>query len=84
MDVVGHEAIAKQREAMNATPPAQKVEVDEAVGSGLEDDSTAIASLGDVVRRTDCNDASETGHDERKCGIRRILSGERPWFSREV
>jgi hypothetical protein len=78
MDVVRHEVVANQGEAMNATPAAQKVEADEAVGIGIEDDLTAIASLGDVVRRTDCNNASETGHDERKCGIRWILSGKRP------
>ena len=67
MDVVGHEAIVGQRETMDSVAPAEKVELDEAVGIGLENDPASIASLGDVVRTVESDGASETGHDNRRC-----------------
>ena len=66
VDVVGHEAIAGQREAMDGAVLAEKVQVDEAVGIGFEDDAAPIASLGDVVRSVESDDASETGHYNSK------------------
>ena len=67
MDVVGHEAIVGQRDTMDGVALAEKVELDEAVGIGFENDPASIASLGDVVRTVESDDASETGHYNRRC-----------------
>jgi hypothetical protein len=66
--VVGREAIAGQREAVDSAVVAEKVQVDKAVGIGFEDDPAPITSLGDVVRSIESDDTRETGHDNRKCG----------------
>jgi len=45
---------------------AEEVEVHEAVGIRLENDAAGIASLRDVVRRAESDDASKTGHDNKR------------------
>lgn len=64
MDVVGHQAVAGQGEAMDAAVLAKKLHVEEAVGIGFEDDATPVASLGDVMRSIESNHPSETCHDK--------------------
>ena len=49
---------------------AEKVQVDEAVGIGFENDAAAIASLGDVVGSIESDDTRETGPDNGECGKR--------------
>ena len=68
VDVVGQEAIAGQREAVDSAVLAEKVQVDKAAGIGFEDDPAPITSLGNVVRSIESDDTRETGHDNRKCG----------------
>ena len=70
VDVVGHEAITGQREAMDGAVVAEEVEIDQLVGVGFENGTAAIPSLGDVVRSVESDDASETCHANRQCGTR--------------
>jgi hypothetical protein len=41
-------------------------EIDEAVCVGFQDVLAAIASLSDMVRGVESDDAGETGHENRK------------------
>ena len=66
VDVVGHEAIAEQGKTVQPAVLAQEVQIDEAVCVGFQDVLAAIASLSDMVRGVESDDAGETGHENRK------------------
>jgi hypothetical protein len=51
MHVVGHEAIADQRESLDLAVGPEQVEVNQAVGIGFEDELTRVATLRDMMGR---------------------------------
>ena len=53
---------------MEPTMLAEKVEVDEAVWIGFEDELAGVAALGNVVGGVGRDHACKTGHDTGKCG----------------
>ena len=50
VDMVGHQAIAKDAKVVFAALAVEGLEVEEAVGVGAENSLAVIAALGDVVR----------------------------------
>ena len=78
MDMVGHQAIAREREVVALRVFLKELPVDEAVGIGFEYYLACVASLGHVMRRIDRDDAGESGHTDvwwkKECGILRERS----------
>ena len=60
--MVRHETEAEHGQAVELTIGFQKLEVDEAVGVGVEDAVPGVAALRDMVRQAGGDDASQTSH----------------------
>src|ERR1039457_6428212 len=63
MHVVGHEAIADQRESLDLAVGPEQVEVDQAVGVGFEDELARVAALRDMMGRAGCENGGKTSHE---------------------
>ena len=63
VDVVGHEAIADQRESLDLAVGPEEVEVDQAVGIGFEDELAGIAALRDMMGRVGGENTGKTSHE---------------------
>jgi hypothetical protein len=63
--MIGHETEAERGQRVRFTVGFQKLQVGQAISVGLEDDSTGIAALSDVMRKAGGDDARETSHNTR-------------------
>ena len=86
VDVIGHETVAGQGELVEMAILAEKVEINEPVGVGFEDEAPVIPSLCDVVRGIDSDYSGKASHENRSVGERGKFSRKRengpsvPWF----
>jgi len=68
VDVVGHQAVARQGESVETAMPAEKVQIHEAVYIGFENDTAAVAPLGHVMRSIESDNACKACHEIKQCG----------------
>ena len=64
MDMIGHQAEAEYGQLVGLAISPQQLEVHEAIAVGFEDLAPGVASLRDVVRHTDCDDAGHASHTQ--------------------
>ncbi len=62
VDVVRHEAVAEEGEVMEPAVMPKQFQINEAAGVGLQDEAARIATLSDVMRRADCDNAGQASH----------------------
>src|SRR5256885_1386403 len=62
MYMVGHQTIPDERTSVQSRFPSQQIEIDEAIGIGVENRTPRISTLRDVVHHTFSDDASEPRH----------------------
>ncbi len=63
MDLIGHQAIADQRNAVQLNVLSQQVQIHPAVCVAVEKESAAIATLGYVVRHSNSDHSGQACHD---------------------
>jgi len=78
MHVVGHQAIADERETLELAVGPEEVKVDQAVGIGLEYELARVTALCDMIGRIGEKNTGKASHDENSRLWRRKISGKRP------
>ena len=71
MDMIGHEAIGEDDEAVSRQLLGEKIEVGASVVIDEEDILPVVAALNDMMRRTGHTNASDAGH-ARDANRRRV------------
>ena len=74
VDVIRHQAIAQQREAVKLGVLPQQLKVGDAIGIADENDLSSISSLGDMMRNVDDYDAGQSSHKLKITGERGPLT----------
>jgi len=64
--VIGHDAIADEREPMQAGIMPEQIQVNEALGVGCQNVLAGVPALSDMVRDIDSDHASQASHDSQK------------------
>ncbi len=59
MNMIRHEAVAEQREAMEPAVMPKQLQINEAAGVGFQDESARIAALSDVMGCTNRDNAGQ-------------------------
>ena len=62
MNMIRHEAVAEQGEAMELAVMLKQLQINEAPGVGFQDESPRIPALSDVMRRINCDNAGQASH----------------------
>ncbi len=63
MDMIGHQAVADQRHAVQLNVLSQQIQIHPAVCVAVEKESAAIATLGYVVRHSNGDHSGQACHD---------------------
>ena len=64
MNTIGHEAIANQRHTVGFSILSQQIEIDHTIGVGVEDKSSPIPTLCDMVRYINGNNPRQAATPE--------------------
>jgi hypothetical protein len=62
VNMIGHEAVANQRHTVELSILSQQIEIDHAISVGVQDKSSPIPTLCDMVRYINGNDPSQACH----------------------
>ena len=62
MDMIRHEAVAKQGEMMEPTVMPKQFQINEAAGVGIQDEPARVAALRDVMGCINCDNAGQASH----------------------
>jgi hypothetical protein len=77
MDMVGHQTVANERQAVQLNALAQKIKVNPAICITIKDEPSRVPSLGHVMRHPD-------GHDSRQSRHERHLALEMNLFAAHI
>ncbi|MCX6634000.1 MAG: hypothetical protein NT090_02740, partial [Acidobacteria bacterium] len=75
MNVVGHQAVAEQRQLVEAGVLPQQAEINEAVALGLENLAAGVTPLRDVIGHAHGGDPSQSSHIDNVAGMARTSQG---------